>query len=70
MSQDIVMQIQRLENIVDKTHQLSHNTLGVSDPITKQALKTLLYLQGLKYDYGNLKVIQEAMTEAENILDI
>ena len=44
------MQIKRLEKVVDGLYNRSESLLGNSDIITKQALKALVYLQGLKYD--------------------
>lgn len=63
--QSIPKQIKRLEDIIDKLHNRSDSTLGTSDQITQQALKALIFLQGLKYDMESQAKIQE-IKETQN----
>lgn len=53
--QSINMQIERLEGMLDSLHNKSQSMLGDSDTITQKALKALLLLSGLKYDYEELQ---------------
>jgi len=64
--QSIPMQIKRLERIVDGLYNRSESVLGNSDIITKQALKALVFLQGLKYD---VEAEAEAMEAASDVGD-
>ena len=57
--QDITMQIERLEGIIDGLYNRSESALGNSDIITKQALKAVLYISGLKYDYEELLRVEK-----------
>jgi hypothetical protein len=59
--QPVLMQIERLEKVVDSLHNKSESILGPSDLITKDALRILIYLQGLKFDIDNLVKIEESM---------
>ena len=57
--QEISKQIERLEGILDGLYNRSQSMLGDSDPITSQSVKAILSLSGLKYDYEELKRIEE-----------
>lgn len=61
--QDIIKQIERLEGILDGLHNRSQSMLGDSDAITNQALKAILSLSGLKYDYQELQRIEKDTAE-------
>ena len=63
--QSISKQIKRLENVIDGLYNRSESMLGTSDIITKQSLKALVFLQGLKYDYDSMVSIQEAKDAEE-----
>ncbi len=58
--QDLPMQVERLEKVVDKIFEQTQDKLGVADPVTKQALQALMYLQGLKYDVSSLQPEESA----------
>jgi hypothetical protein len=61
MAQDIGMQIERLEKIVDSLYNASQSNLGNGHKITKQALKAVLYCQGLKCDHSALVKVEEVV---------
>lgn len=61
MAQDIGMQIERLEEVLDKLYKATSNNLGVKHPIAMQSLKATIYLQGLKYDWKALKKAEDAI---------
>jgi len=63
--QSITMQIERLERVVDGLYNRSESVLGNSDIITKQSLKALVYLQGLKYDVRAAEEIAKAEDDAK-----
>jgi len=48
----IQKQISRLEKVIDEVYEISKTELTHSHKITKQMLRALLYLQGLKVDYN------------------
>ena len=52
--QDIPMQLQRLEEVIDKVFTGSETKLGVSNTVTQNALQAMLYLEGLKYDLTSI----------------
>ncbi len=54
------MQVDRLEKVVDGIFEQTQAKLGVADPVTKQALQALMYLQGLKYDVRSLQPEESA----------
>ncbi len=53
--QDLPMQVERLEKVVDEIFEQTQAKLGVADPVTKQVLQALMYIQGLKYDVSSLQ---------------
>ncbi len=53
--QDLPMQVERLEKTVDELFEKTQDKLGLADPVTKQVLQALMYIQGLKYDVSNLQ---------------
>ncbi len=53
--QDLPMQVERLEKVVDGVFEQTQAKLGIADPVTKQVLPVLMYIQGLKYDVSNLQ---------------
>ncbi len=53
--QDLPMQVERLEKTVDELFEKTQGKLGLADPVTKQVLQALMYIQGLKYDVSNLQ---------------
>jgi hypothetical protein len=48
--QPIPMQLDRMEKIIDSLHNSSQSNLGSQHPITKNALKAILFFQALKID--------------------
>lgn len=64
--QSIVMQLSRLEDVIDDVFTGSQSKLGAGNPTTKQALKALLYLQGLKYDIHKAVKTQETNMKVTN----
>ena len=57
--QDISMQLDRLEGIIDGLYNRSESMLGNSDTLTKQALKAVAYLHGLKCDWEELQRMEK-----------
>ena len=48
------MQLQRLEEVIDKVFTGSEIKLGVSNTVTQNALQAMLSLEGLKYDLTSI----------------
>ena len=73
MTQDISMQIRRLEVIIDQLYENTESIFGNSNELTMQAIKAVMYLQGLKHDWET-KCIEEiakkdALLLGEDIID-
>jgi len=54
MTQDIGMQIRRLEVIIDQLYVNTETIFGNSNELTNQAIKAVMYLQGLKHDWETI----------------
>ena len=65
MTQDIGMQIRRLEVIIDQLYINTEISFGNSHELTIQAIKAIMYLQGLKQDWETLCTEEIARKDAQ-----
>lgn len=65
MTQDIGMQIRRLEVIIDQLYVDMEAIFGNSNELTSQAIKAVMYLQGLKYDWETICTEEIAKRDAQ-----